>query len=71
MKAHYMTDLNVHHDLLTVEETSQLLRISKRNLFDHTLPRGRLPSVRIGRRVLYRRVDVMNFIDDQRRARAE
>jgi predicted DNA-binding transcriptional regulator AlpA len=51
--------------LLTSRETAQALGISPRTSWMLTAPRGSLPTVRIGQRVLYRPQDVNEFIHNQ------
>ena len=58
-----MTGLPV---LLTPDETADLLRTSRRAVYAMT-ERGQLPGVtRIGRRVLYRRDDLLDWLDQKR-----
>ena len=52
--------------LLTPDETADLLRTSRRAVYAMT-ERGQLPGVtRIGRRVLYRRDDLLDWLDQKR-----
>ena len=52
--------------LLTAEETADLLRTSRKAVYVMT-ERGQLPGVtRIGRRVLYRRDDLIGWLDQKR-----
>ena len=58
-----MTGLPV---LLTPDETAELLRTSRKAVYAMT-ERGQLPGVtRIGRRVLYRRDDLLDWLDQKR-----
>jgi excisionase family DNA binding protein len=50
--------------LLTADETAALLRTSRTAIYA-MVARGQLPGiVRIGRRVLFRRLDLIRWIDD-------
>jgi excisionase family DNA binding protein len=52
--------------LLTVDEAAELLRTSRRAIY-MMLERHQLPGVtRIGRRVLFRSVDLLNWLDQKR-----
>ena len=52
--------------LLTTDEVADLLRTSRRAVYAMT-ERGQLPGVtRIGRRVLYRRDDLLDWLDQKR-----
>ena len=52
--------------LITVDEAADLLRTSRRAIY-MMLERGQLPGVtRIGRRVLFRSVDLLNWLDQKR-----
>jgi len=59
------TDSNKPKLLLTARETADALRISPRKLWPLTAPRGSLPAIRIGRRVLYRLEDLEEFLNNQ------
>jgi excisionase family DNA binding protein len=48
-------------ELLTVPQVLDLLHISRATLHRH-LKAGMLPHVKLGRRVLFRKADVENFI---------
>jgi len=39
--------------LVNVTEAAEALGISPRTLWEHTSPRGSIPAVRIGKRVMY------------------
>ena len=60
----------IHHmslpTLLTVDEAADLLRTSRRAIY-MMLERRQLPGVtRIGRRVLFRSADLLNWLDQKR-----
>jgi len=48
-------------DLLTEDETARVLRISRMTLYRMRRD-GRMESVRIGRRVLYRKADLLRLL---------
>ena len=48
-------------ELLTIPQVLDLLHISRQTLYRH-LKAGKLPHVKLGRRVLFRKADVENFI---------
>lgn len=50
--------------LLSAKETAAMLGVSQRTLYNLTRA-GKLPAVRIGRRVLYRPADVEAYITSQ------
>ena len=57
--------------LLTVDEVASLLRTSRKAVYA-MVARGALPGVtRIGRRVLVRRTDLLDFVRPQPRASSE
>jgi len=49
--------------LLTPEEVSKLLRVSKRSLYELLRRDSGLPVVRLGRAVRFRSVDVEAFVE--------
>ncbi len=51
--------------LLTAREAARALSISARSLWALTAPRGPIPSVRLGSRVLYDPRALRRFIDEQ------
>jgi excisionase family DNA binding protein len=52
--------------LLTVDETAQLLRTSRRAIYV-MVERGQLPGItRIGRRLLFARADLLHWLDQKR-----
>jgi len=57
--------------LLTPREAAFQLGISSRHLWRLTAPRGRIPAVRLGRRVFYRPEDLENFVADIARQSTE
>ena len=52
--------------LLDVRETAKRLSISPRSLWAQTAPRGPIPSVRLGSRVLYSLADLQSWISEQK-----
>jgi excisionase family DNA binding protein len=50
--------------VLTVKEARAYLRISARLLWQLIAPRGPIPVVKAGKRVLYRRADLDRFLAD-------
>jgi excisionase family DNA binding protein len=48
-------------DVLTVDETARYLRISRALAFE-AIPRGDLPAVRVGRRLLVPRVRLLAWL---------
>lgn len=48
--------------LLSTREAAAALSICPKTLYAHTAPRGLIPSVRIGSRVLYSVADLQAFI---------
>lgn len=56
--------------LLSVREASLALGVSPRTLFSCTAPRGPIPVVKIGGRVLYAIGDLQTFIAAQRQGAA-
>ena len=59
------SDLSVRQTwLLTVDETAALLRTSRKAIYV-MVERGKLPGVvRIGKRILFRRVELMRWLDN-------
>ena len=52
--------------LVSVREAASMLGgISLRNLWSLTAPRGPIPCVKLGKRVLYRPADLANYADQQ------
>lgn len=52
------------HDLLTTEETAALLRLKPQTLAVWRLNKSyRLPYLKLGRSIRYRRVDVEQFVE--------
>ena len=50
--------------LISIREAAAVLGgISERNLWSLTAPRGPIPCVRIGRRVLYRPADLVHYAE--------
>jgi predicted DNA-binding transcriptional regulator AlpA len=52
--------------LLSARDAARSLNISERTLWALTAPRGDIPPVRIGRRVLYAPSDLIAWIDTQK-----
>jgi len=52
--------------LLPAREAAAALSICEKTLWSMTQPRGDLPCVRIGRRVLYDQRDLLKWIDAQK-----
>lgn len=48
-------------ELLTEEETARVLRVSRMTLYRQRRD-GHIPSVRIGRRVFYRKADLLRLL---------
>lgn len=53
-------------ELLTAKEVMQLLRISKATLIRWT-KEGILPSIKIGRRILYDKNDILEVVEKHKR----
>jgi hypothetical protein len=51
--------------LLNAIEASKALGICQKTLWANTCPRGRIPCVRIGKRVLYSVADLQRWIGEQ------
>lgn len=56
--------------LLSARETATALGISQRTLWAQTRPRGPIPAVHVGRRVLYDPDDLRAWIAQQKRQAA-
>ncbi|NLY01670.1 MAG: helix-turn-helix domain-containing protein [Rhodopirellula sp.] len=52
--------------LLDAREASKALGICQKTLWANTRPRGSIPCVRIGKRVLYAVADLQRWIDAQK-----
>ena len=52
--------------LVSARHAAKALSISERTLWGITAPRGPLPAVRIGTRVLYDPADLAKYIDGQK-----
>jgi len=58
--------------LVSVREACYLLgSISPRHLWDLTAPRGPIPAVRLGKRVLYDPADLQRFIEQAKQKAVE
>lgn len=53
--------------LLTAREAASTFSVCEKTLWSITEPRGDLPAVRIGRRVLYDPTDLRRWIDAQKK----
>ena len=51
--------------LLSIREASQLLNLCENSVWNHAAPRGTLPVVRIGSRLLFRREDIERWIESR------
>lgn len=51
-------DLPVSAALLSIREASKLLNLCEKSVWNHAAPRGTLPVVRLGSRLLFRREDI-------------
>ncbi len=51
--------------LLNAREAAKALGVCAKTLWNATSPRGTIPSVRIGKRVLYSVLDLQRWIDSQ------
>ncbi len=49
--------------LLSAREAAEALSICQKTLWSHTQPRGDLPAVRVGTRVLYSVPDLQQWIE--------
>ena len=52
--------------LLTRDQVAEYLGITVRQLIRETAPRGQLPCIRIGRRVLYDQIDLAGYVAARR-----
>lgn len=57
--------------LLSAREAAEALSICPKTPWSHTAPRGTIPAVRIGARVLYDPRDLTAWIDAQKQGGAE
>jgi hypothetical protein len=55
--------------LWDVREGSRQLSVSTKTLWNHTMPRGSIPCVRVGQRVLYDPNDLREWIARQKGGR--
>ena len=51
--------------LLSIGQTSHLLNLCEKTVWNHAAPRGTLPVVRIGSRLLFRRADIDAWIESR------
>ena len=51
--------------LLSIREASELLNLCEKSVWNHAAPRGSLPVVRIGSRLLFRREDIDRWIESR------
>ncbi len=52
--------------LLSARQAAKALAICEKTLWSHTQPRGSIPSIKIGSRVLYAVDDLRRWIDEQK-----
>ncbi len=52
--------------LLSADESAKCLSVCQKTLWNFTVPRGTIPSVKIGSRVLYSPADLQAWIDSQK-----
>ncbi len=52
--------------LLSAREAARALGICEKSLWNFTVPRGTIPSTKIGTRVLYSPTDLQKWIDSQK-----
>jgi excisionase family DNA binding protein len=57
--------------LLSVREAAKALSVSERTLWNMTAPRGPIPSIRLGSRVLYSTSALQKWIDGETGAAGE
>jgi excisionase family DNA binding protein len=53
-------------EMMTIEETAKLLRITRQTLYDWT-KKKEIPSYKLGRRVLYKREEIDEYLRKQRK----
>ena len=58
-------DLPVSAALLSIREASKLLNLCEKSVWNHAAPRGTLPVVRLGSRLLFRREDIDHWIESR------
>ena len=51
--------------LLSIREASELLNLCEKSVWNHAAPRGSLPVVRIGSRLLFRRDDIDAWVESR------
>ena len=51
--------------LLSIREASELLNLCEKSVWNHAAPRGSLPVVRIGSRLLFRREDIDRWVESR------
>ena len=52
--------------LLSTADASKALSICEKSLFNYSIPRGTLPKIKIGSRVMYSPADLQSWIDEQK-----
>jgi len=57
--------------LLDAREAAKALSVCQKTLWSATAPRGPIPCVRIGKRVLYAVADLQRWIDKQTKDRTD
>jgi excisionase family DNA binding protein len=53
------------HEMMTIEETARLLRITRQTLYERT-KKKEIPAYKVGRRVLYKREDIEKFLNQHK-----
>jgi excisionase family DNA binding protein len=66
-----MQDRDPDQLLVGIREAARWLSVSTRTLWSMTRPRGPVPCLRLGRRVLFRRRDLEEFLDSLARSGPE
>lgn len=51
--------------LLTIREARQLLKLCEKSIWNHCCPRGDLPCVKLGSRLLFRREDINAWVESR------
>ena len=58
-------ETSVSAALLSIREASELLNLCEKSVWNHCCPRGSLPCVRLGSRLLFRREDIDRWIESR------
>ena len=56
---------NVSVPLLSIRQVSEILSLCEKSVWNNAAPRGSLPTVRIGSRLLFRREDIEQWIESR------